>query len=232
MNLIKKYVSLTKPGIIGGNVMVAMAAFIFGSPVAIDWGGFWFMATGLSLVIASACVFNNYFDRDIDTRMERTKTRLLAARAVSVTGALVFGVILLGLGAILLRHTGALALGAALAGFVSYVFLYTPLKHKSGYAVYVGAFSGATPPVVGYAAAAQVLDMNAAWLFIFLFLWQLPHFLAIAIYRYDEYTAAGVPLLVGNHTEKNRRRARKVFLYSLVVLLAFCALLILQRWMR
>lgn len=230
--MMREYLSLTKPRMVAGNVMVAAAAFIFGSGERIEWSSLVLMSTGLALVIGSACVFNNYFDRGIDARMERTKKRVLAAGVLSGESALLFGLILIAVGLAVLSFTDLLAVYAAIAGFVSYVFLYTPLKHKHGYALYVGAFAGATPPLVGYAAAAHTLDGYAFALFVFLFLWQLPHFIAIAIYRFDEYSAAGVPLLVGNHTAQNRARARKIFHYSLVVLLLFCAGLILQRWTR
>lgn len=228
----KEYLSLTKPGIIMGNMLVAMSAFIFGSLGPIDWRLFLLMTGGLTLIIASGCVFNNYFDRRIDAKMERTKNRPLAAGTIPPLNALLFGFVLLLVGAALLWNTNLFALYVGLGGFAAYVLLYTPLKHVSALAMYVGAVAGATPPVVGYAAAANTLDANAAWLFAFLYVWQLPHFLAIAIFRFDEYAAAGVPMLVRSYSEKNRVRARKVFYYSLVVLLLFCGALIVQRWMR
>lgn len=225
------YLSLAKPRMVLGNVIVAMSAFIFASPPIIEWGQFFLMSLGLALIIGSACAFNNYVDRGIDAKMERTKTRALPAGAVNATGALIFACALLVAGVLLLLPINMLALWAALAGFISYVLFYTPLKHVSGYALYVGAIAGAVPPVVGYAAAAGVIDPTAWILFAFLYLWQLPHFIAIAIYRYDEYAAAGVPLLVSKHSQKIRRRARAVFYASLAVLLLFCAALILHRWM-
>lgn len=191
------------------------------------------MIFGLAGVIGSACVFNNYADRNIDARMERTKKRPLVAGTIKPRNALLFASVLVVVGVVLLWMTDMLALYAALAGFLVYVFVYTPLKPRTGYAVFVGAVAGATPPLVGYAAAAHTLDWYAAALFAFLFLWQLPHFLAIARFRFEEYFAAGVPLLVSKpKDDAGRRRARKIFYLSLVVLLLFCAVLILQRWMR
>jgi protoheme IX farnesyltransferase len=144
-----------------------------------------------------------------------------------------FGSVLIVCGVLLLTQVHAYALWAALAGFVAYVFAYTPLKPRTGLALYVGAVAGATPPLVGYAAAAHTLDLVALGLFAILFLWQVPHFLAIARYRYADYAAGGVPLLVEQpKNEAERTKARKVFHYSLVVLLFVCLVLIFQRWIR
>ncbi len=228
--MLRTYYNLTKPGIIYGNALVAAAAFIFGSHAGIDWQLFLLTIAGLSLVIGGSCVFNNYYDRDIDARMERTKKRAFASGKVSPLHALIFGTVLLVSGIILLSYTNLLALGAALLGFIVYVFFYTPLKHRTGYAVYVGAIAGATPPVVGYAAATNTLDMYALAFFAFLFLWQLPHFFAIARYRFKEYQAAGVPLLVKEpQNEKEAKQARKIFLASLIILLLWCLVLVLLR---
>lgn len=230
----KRYYHLVKPGIVYGNAIVAAAGFLFASRnISLDWWLFVATVFGLSLVVASACVFNNYFDRNIDAKMERTKTRGFAAGTVSPIGALIFGGLLLVLGMFLLSFVNLLALSAALLGFVVYVFVYTPLKHITGYAVFVGAVAGATPPIVGYGAVTNTFDLWALFLFAFLFVWQIPHFLAIATYRYDEYAAAGIPLLVSRpKSEETKRLARKIFFYSLVVLLFWCVALILQRWIR
>lgn len=231
--MIRTYYYLTKPRLALMNVMVAMAAYVFASPEVFDWQTFFVMASGLAFVVASACVFNNVADRNLDTRMERTKNRATATGKVSPLQGVIYASALLVAGIALLMQVHVLALAAALAGFFVYVFLYTPLKPKSGYALYVGAVAGATPPLVGYAAAAQVLDIYAWGLFIILFLWQVPHFLAIARYRYDEYTAGGVPLLIKESpSSEARKKARKIFHYSLVFLLLFCLILILHRWIR
>ena len=226
----KDYFQLTKPRMVMMNVLVAAAAFVFASHGNINWGSFFAMVAGLSCVVASACVFNNHADRFMDTHMERTKARALAAGRIKPLHALLFGFLLLLCGVLLLGAVSLLALGAALVGFLVYVCVYTPMKPNTGYALYTGAVAGAMPPVVGYTAAAGVLDIYAFAFFLVLFFWQIPHFLAIARYRFDEYSAAGVPLLVKRpRDERERRRARLVFHLSLVVLLVFCAALILQR---
>ncbi len=215
------------------NVLVAAAAYLFGAAGAADWRIFGLMLAGLTCVVASACVFNNYADRFMDARMERTKNRGLAAGRIQPSHALLFGALLIIAGVVLLSQVHLLALAAALVGFVVYVFVYTPMKPKTGYALYAGAVAGAMPPVVGYAAATGVVDYYALALFALLFLWQIPHFLAIARYRFDEYAAAGVPLLVNRpESEGERQAARKIFYASLVVLLLLCLVPMLQMWTR
>lgn len=231
--MLHTYYELTKPRLMIMNIIVAMAAFVFAAPTQFDWRSFFYMSLGLAGVIASACVFNNIADRRLDTRMERTKNRALASGRVSPLSATLYAMLLLTGGILFLYQTDILALHAALVGFVVYVFIYTPLKPRSPAALFVGAVAGATPPLVGYAAAAHTLDLYAWGLFFILFLWQVPHFLAIARFRFEEYAAAGVPLLVKKSpSEQGRRNARRIFYFSLIFLLVYCFVLILHRWMR
>ena len=224
------YYQLAKPRMVYGNLLVAGAAFAYASQ-GLDWIALGWALAGLGFIIGSACVFNNVYDRHIDAAMERTKNRALVRGDISVQGALVYGRVLLAAGvAALFFFTNLVTLAAALAGFICYVFLYTPIKHYSPYALYVGAVAGGTPPLVGYAAATGMLDYTAALLFGFLFLWQIPHFLAIAVYRNDEYAAAGVPLFMrGPYTQKQKKVARIIFYLSLVVLLGWCLALMVHK---
>jgi protoheme IX farnesyltransferase len=228
--MIKEYYRLTKPGIVYGNALVAAAGFVYASTGDINWLLFLYTLVGLSLVIASACVFNNYFDRNIDAKMSRTKTRALVAGTISKRSALLFGSIIGLIGILLLYFFTTLpAFAVALVGWVIYVCVYTPLKHVTPQALWVGALAGATPPVVGYTAVTNHLDSTALWLFLFLFVWQVPHFLGIAAYRYDEYAAAGIPLLIGKPSERGKKTGRIVFYISLVVLLIWCGALMLHK---
>ncbi|MDB5161151.1 MAG: Protoheme farnesyltransferase [Candidatus Saccharibacteria bacterium] len=156
------------------------------------------MATilGLSLVIGSACVFNNYIDRDIDALMARTKKRALTAGTVSGSSALVYAsvLVLLGLG-LLVAYANLLTAFIALFGFFAYVIIYGAAKRRSVHGTVVGSISGAVPPVVGYCAVTGRLDAGALILFLILVCWQMPHFYAIAMYRHDDYAAAKIPVL-------------------------------------
>jgi protoheme IX farnesyltransferase len=138
---------------------------------------------------------------------------------------------LLGLAGVvtLFIFTNFLAFLSALIGWVVYLLLYTPLKRITGYSLFVGAVSGALPPVVGYVAVTARFDLAVIGIFAFMFVWQMAHFVAIALYRYDEYTTARIPLLVSRPSETVRKYARKSFYLSLIVLLVWCITLILQR---
>lgn len=194
--MVSDYYKLTKPGIIYGNMISAFAGFFLASRGHIDWLSFLGLALGLSLVIASACVFNNVFDADIDLKMERTKMRSVASGEIDAQSAKFYGGILLALGAVLLVIlTNYYSLVSALVGFVVYVYFYTPLKRTSVYSTIVGAVSGAMPIVAGYLAVVNNLDAGAILLFVILFLWQMPHFYAIGIFRLTDYKAAGLPIL-------------------------------------
>ena len=154
------------------------------------------MLIGLSLVVASGCITNNYTDREIDSKMQRTKHRALVDGTVSARQALIFASILLIIGTLaLFVWTNLLTTLLALFGFIAYVVLYGYAKRKSTYGTLVGSISGALPPVIGYTAVSNQLDLAAALLFIILVCWQMPHFYAIAIYRSADYKAAGIPVL-------------------------------------
>jgi protoheme IX farnesyltransferase len=231
-----EYYRLAKPGIIYGNALAATAGFFVASlfVTSPDWWLLLAMLAGLSLIIACGCVLNNYMDREMDARMERTKNRAMVRGRISPRQALLFALALGVAGiAILFVFTTPLALIVALAGLVVYVGLYTPLKPRSSWALYVGAVAGAVPPVVGYTAVTGILDWYALAFFGVLYIWQLPHFIAIAMFRYDEYKAAGVPLVVrSSPSDAAKRRARSIFRYSLVVLLLLCLAPMLHMWMR
>lgn len=194
--MLKTYYYLMKPGIIMGNLITTGGAFILASKGNIN--GWLFLQTlaGLSLVIASGCVFNNYMDRKLDQKMERTKNRPLATGLITGKSAIPFAT-LLGIGGllVLLRYTNLLTAAIALTGFLVYVILYGILKCRTIHGTIIGSVAGAIPPVVGYCAVSNHLDAAASLLFIIMVLWQMPHFFAIAMYRFKDYSAASVPLL-------------------------------------
>lgn len=195
--MIRDYYHITKPGIVGGNAVAVVAGFFLASKGSVDW--FLLLATlvGLSLVVASGCVMNNYIDRDIDGKMERTKNRVLVRGFVPLRNALVYGKVLAvtGLG-ILALYVNWLTVIVSMIGLFVYVVLYSMwLKRTSVYGTLVGSISGAVPPVVGYLAVSNSVDLGAVILFFVLAFWQMPHSYAIAIYRLEDYVAAGIPVL-------------------------------------
>ncbi len=152
--------------------------------------------SGITLVVCSANVLNMYIERDLDALMERTQNRPLPAGRLGPGVALWWG---LALGAFSLPLLGMSVnwLTAALAGvsLILYVLVYTPLKRVAPIALLVGAVPGAAPPLLGWTAATNSIDAAGVALFAVLFFWQLPHFLAIATFRCEEYKRAGIRVL-------------------------------------
>ncbi len=192
----RDYLILAKPGIIIGNLIAAAAGYFLAARGHID-AVLAAVIFGTSLVVASGCVFNNYIDRDIDQKMRRTRHRIEAIRRIGIARLLCFATLLGGGGfAVLALCTNAMALFFALLGFVVYVGLYS-LKYKrhSTYGTLIGSLSGACPPIIGYVALTHRFDAGAAILLATFCFWQIPHSYAIAIYRYDDYKAAAIPVL-------------------------------------
>lgn len=195
MEKVRAYYWLTKPGIVYSNVIAAAAGFLLASGLDLDLSQLAILVVGSSLVVASACVFNNYLDLGIDIKMARTQKRALVSGTISGTNALLYGVVLGVVGAYLLSLTNELALLLAMFGVFMYVIVYGIGKRKTVHGTVIGSVSGAIPPVIGYAAASGQLDTAALLLFLILTFWQMPHFYAIAMFRRDDYAAAGVPVL-------------------------------------
>lgn len=216
------YYLLTKPGIILGNLITVAAGFILGSKGNIDMKLFLATLLGLTFIMASACVFNNYIDRGIDKKMTRTKNRALVMGLIPGRNALQFAT-LLGLigGGVLLALTNPLTFGVAAIGFFVYVILYSFWKSKTIYGTAIGSIAGAVPPVVGYCAASGLFDNAAAILFAMMVLWQMPHFFAIALLHYDDYKKAEIPVLPVS------RGILKTKIHMLLYILAFIPIALL-----
>ena len=193
---LKDYYYLIKPGIIYGNAINTAAGFFLAAKGNIDFLLLLKTLGGSSLIIASACVFNNYIDRDIDSKMTRTKNRTLVRGAVPDPIALLYGSLLgvIGFG-VLIIYTNVLTVLVGATGMFFYVVMYSIWKRRSPYGTLVGSISGAVPPVAGYSAVTNSLDVGALILFLVLVFWQMPHFYAIAIRRREEYKEAGIPVL-------------------------------------
>lgn len=192
----RNYFLLTKPGIIMGNAITAGAGFFLASGKDFQFGIFLLMLLGISLVIASSCVFNNYIDRYKDQMMDRTKNRPLAKGTILGRGAITFAISLIIAGLITL-YVGVnfLSMLCAFVGFVIYVFVYSFVKYQTIYGTLIGSVAGAMPPVVGYSAASGHLDGASLLFFLIVVLWQMPHFYSISIRRLQDYQLSGVPIL-------------------------------------
>lgn len=195
--MMKQYLQVTKPGIIFGNLISVVGGFLLASKGDIDYPLFIATLLGVSLVVASGCVFNNYIDRDIDSVMERTKNRPLVRGLIDPKISLVYASVLGIAGMVLLLvAANVVAMLIAVVGFVVYVGVYSLyMKRKSVYGTLVGSLSGAAPPVIGYCAVTGQFDTGALILLLIFSLWQMPHSYAIAIFRFKDYQAANIPVL-------------------------------------
>lgn len=195
--MLKDLVALTKPGILRLNLVAAFGGFWVASKWQIDlWLLIW-MLLGTVLTMASACVINNYLDRDFDIKMARTRQRALPQGRLNPSFVLGYGIILgiAGL-SVLFLLVNPLTGWLGLLGLFVYVVIYTMwLKRTSTWSTSIGGVSGAMPPVIGYCAVTETVDAGAWILFALLFLWQPPHFWSLAIRRREEYREAGYPLL-------------------------------------
>ena len=190
------YYWLTKPGIIYGNLITTAAGFLLAARGNIDWVLFVASLVGTTAVIASACVFNNYTDKDIDSRMAMTKKRALVSGYIGGKSALIYASALGIIGFLVLAIlVNALVALIAAAAFVFYVIFYGVAKRHSVHGALVGSVPGAAPPVIGYCAVTDHLDGGALILFLILVFWQMPHFYAIAMYRFKDYKAAKLPVM-------------------------------------
>lgn len=190
------YLLITKPGIIAGNLLTVAMGFMLASKGFLMPSLFLASLLGMTFIMASACIFNNYIDIQIDKKMKRTQNRPMVLGLVSIPKALFLGVILFALGNIILfLFTNGLSTAVADIGFFVYVVLYSLWKGRTVYGTAIGSIAGAVPPLVGYCAVSNRLDLGAGILFAMLVLWQMPHFFSIAIYRFEEYAAAGIPVL-------------------------------------
>ncbi|KIG15015.1 4-hydroxybenzoate polyprenyltransferase [Enhygromyxa salina] len=204
----RDYLALTKPGIVR-MCLIMTAGGLWLAPASSESGGWivWVAALiGSALAVASANAFNMIAEREGDRSMARTRNRPLAAGRLSVARASVFAAAL-GVGSMLVLGFGTNVLTAGLAAFalLSYWLVYTPLKRKTPLALVIGAVPGAVPPVLGWTAVTGSLDLPGAVLFGILLVWQMPHFLAISIFRKQDYADAGirvVPVVRGETVAK------------------------------
>lgn len=192
------FVALTKPRITLLVLLTVAVGHVLGARKfggAPAWSLLWTLL-GSALVASGASAWNQFFERDLDRLMRRTAKRPLPAGLLSPLEALGFGTLLTVVGVgVLLVGANPLAAAVAIFTFISYVFIYTPLKTRTTLNTAVGAVPGALPPVIGWAGATGHLGIEAWALFLIVFLWQFPHFLAIAwLYRTD-YDRAGFKML-------------------------------------
>jgi heme o synthase len=215
------YLQLTRPRLSVMALLTVAAGAILASAGAPDWGIVAHAVVGAALVAAGASALNQLMERGVDARMQRTQDRPLPAGKLQPGEVLVFGIgsATGGVAYLALTLPHALAAVAAALTFLTYVFVYTPLKRRTPLNTLVGAVSGALPPVIGWTAVRGSVNAEIGALFVVLFLWQVPHFLAIAwIYRAD-YGRAGLCMLPAVDPEGNMI-GRQMVCYCLALVAA------------
>jgi len=190
------YLTLTKPDVSLLVLMTTAAGYYMGARGPVDWMRLAHTVFGTMLIAAGTAALNHYIERESDRYMRRTASRPLPSGLLQPIEALLFGVLLSIAGAVdLLISSGWMASLLGVVTCLSYLLAYTPLKKKTVWATFVGAFPGAVPPMIGWAAATGSLDRGAWALFGILFLWQFPHFHAIAWMYREDYSRAGILML-------------------------------------
>ncbi len=215
---VKNYIELTKPRITWLILMSTGIGYFFGlRGLAVNWLTVVHTLLGTGLLASGTATLNEWYERDADAKMRRTSGRPIPSGRVSPRGALIFGIALSIAGFVdLAVAVNLVAAWWGLATLASYLFLYTPLKQRTRHATTLGAFPGAMPPLIGFAAAAGTLNAEAWALFAILFLWQFPHFLSIAwIYR-EDYGRAGIVMLPVVEPD-GKATARQIVLCSLLL---------------
>lgn len=220
----RDFVEVSKTGIVYSNLITTFTGIwlalhfsgmsFFGNLSTVIW-----TLLGTAFIIAGGCALNNFIDRDIDPIMERTKERASATGRLSGKQILGYGLIMSVLGTIFLLMTGSYAAAVyGLLGLFVYVVVYTLwLKRTHSLNTIVGGISGALPPLIGWAAVDPNLSLTAWELFLVMFLWQPPHFLALAMKRVEEYREAGIPMLPVVAGFKFTKKQINVYLVALVL---------------
>lgn len=214
------YLALTKPRLNFLVVATSAAGYYLGAPGgagAMDLLAMASAVAGTALVAGGAAVLNQVYERDTDALMRRTRTRPLPDGRVAFAEATLFGLALSAAGlALLATRANLTAALLALATLVVYLIVYTPMKRWSPLATLVGAVPGALPPLIGWTASHGGISLGGASLFAIVFLWQIPHFMAIAWLYRDDYSKAGFPMLPVVEPD-GRRTGRQAVVYSLAL---------------
>lgn len=212
------YIELTKPRITFLIVLTAAAGFCLGARGTVNYLVFTNAMIGIALLSSGIATINQYMERDLDGLMRRTENRPLPSGRLLPFEALWFGITLtLAAELYLALSVNVLTALMGMTVITGYLFLYTPLKTRTSLSTAVGAFPGAMPPLMGWTAARGEIDIAAWVLFAILFLWQFPHFLAIAWMYREDYGRAGIRMLPVVEPD-GRVTGQQIILYSLMLL--------------
>ncbi len=215
---VKDYWVLTKPEVNFLVVISTLVGFYCATRGALDWPRLFHTLCGTLLVASGTATLNQFLEQDADALMRRTFNRPLPAGRLSARHAFGFGILLSVIGGTYLWvAVNPLASLLAMGTLTTYLLIYTPLKRRTPWCTFVGAFPGAMPPLIGWAAASGTLSQEAWVLYAILFLWQFPHFLAIAWMYREDYARAGFKMLPSNNDD-GTVAFRQILGYSVALL--------------
>jgi protoheme IX farnesyltransferase len=214
------YIELTKPRITLLVVLSSLTGYYLGARGAQDGFNYWGLlhtTVGIALLSSGIAALNQYLERDLDARMRRTMMRPLPAGKLSPNRALFFGIAISLIAELYLGYfLNPLTAGWGMVALASSLFLYTPHKTRTTWCTIIGAVPGALPPLLGWTAAQNAVGLEALILFAILFLWQFPHFHAIASLYREDYKRAGIRMLPAVE-EDGRATAREIIIYTLLL---------------
>ena len=217
-SLISAYLELTKPRILLLVLITAALGFYLGGQGIHSIARFLFLLLGAGLVCAGSSALNHYLEREFDSKMFRTQNRPIPTGVISPQNALNFGVILILMGLVILYvKVNILTAFLSLLTTFLYIMVYTPMKRVSWLNTTIGAIPGAIPPLGGWAAATGHLNFEAGMLFLILFIWQHPHFYAIAWMCREDYKRGGFKMLPVIDFD-GQRTLRQIFIYSIALI--------------
>ena len=215
---LRDYYTLTKPEVNLLILMTTSAGYYLASRGPLKVGGLISTLVGTLLVASGTATLNQWMERVWDGQMRRTAMRPLPAGRISSREALVFGILMSVAGGVYLAAAvNTLSALFAISTLLSYLFIYTPLKRNTPLCTLLGAFPGAMPTLIGWAGAGTVLNREALFLFSVLFLWQFPHFLAIALMYRDDYSRAGYRMLPKFDSDSHFTRA-EILIFTLALI--------------
>ena len=213
------FLNLVKPRLVPMVLIATAAGFYLGTPKNIELLTLFHVLLGTALSSSGTLALNQVLEKDIDKKMKRTKDRPLPSRQIFMPEAILFSVFLSITGLVyLLVFINFICSFVTLISSAIYLFIYTPLKTRSPLNTIVGAIPGAIPPLIGWSAARGFLPIESFIIFTILFLWQIPHALAIAIMYKEEFIAAGIKLLPMNDP-KGRNTCRHIITYCMTLIL-------------